>query len=100
MSKYGDLQIFCKLQKPLANQLAAFARRRGRGFESPRLHSGNHYRLAVSPFRALPDWWWQFKKKQAFGVRLCGFESGYADKHRASECGEELLWLFASTKKP
>jgi hypothetical protein len=28
MSKYGDLQAFCKLQNPLANYLAAFARRR------------------------------------------------------------------------
>ena len=25
--KYSDLQAFCKLQKPLANSLAAFARR-------------------------------------------------------------------------
>ena len=28
MRKYGDLQAFCKFQKPLANYLAAFARRR------------------------------------------------------------------------
>jgi hypothetical protein len=57
----------------------------GRAFESSRLHSGNHYRLAVSPFYVQLDWWWQLKKKQAFSVRLCGFESGYADKHRARE---------------
>jgi hypothetical protein len=28
MGKYGNLQAFCKLQKPLAKYLAAFARRR------------------------------------------------------------------------
>jgi hypothetical protein len=28
MSKYGALQVFCKLQKPLAIYHAAFARRR------------------------------------------------------------------------
>jgi hypothetical protein len=39
----------------------------------------------VSPFYVQLDWWWQLKKKQAFSVRLCGFESGYADKHRARE---------------
>ena len=28
MGKYGDLQAFCKIPKPLANYRAAFARRR------------------------------------------------------------------------
>jgi hypothetical protein len=42
--KYGNLQEFRKLLNALAKYRAAFARRRGRGFESPRLHPGSHYR--------------------------------------------------------
>ena len=40
MSKYVHLQVFCKLQKPLANYRAAL-HGGGQGFESPRLHSEN-----------------------------------------------------------
>jgi hypothetical protein len=39
--KYARLQLFCTLLKGPAKCRAAFARRRGRGFESPRLHSKN-----------------------------------------------------------
>ena len=44
--KYCNLQVFYKLQKPLANYLTAFARRRS-GFESPRLHYENVSRPTV-----------------------------------------------------
>jgi len=42
------------------------------------------------------------RKAQAFGARLRGFESGYANSNMESkgEAERNLLWLFASTNKP
>jgi hypothetical protein len=37
----------------------------------------------------------------ANGVRLLGFERGYAEVNAEQyTSGEELLWLFTSTRKP